>query len=91
MLSSTIQLSEHRYRDLKDAQWELLPQLVVGLKPLQMATTVFSSDLNVSCSIIYPIINGLLCNHLVVGEDDISAVRHFKQTVTGEYLHLFLK
>ena len=71
----TITKQQHRYLDLKDHQWKLLSQLVTALKPLQMATTVFSSDLNVSCSIVYPVINGLLSNHLVISEDDVSAVK----------------
>ena len=75
---------EHRYLDLKDTQWELISQLVTVLKPLQLATTVFSSDSNVSCSIIYPVIDGLLTNHLTVSDDDVSAVKRFKQIIAGE-------
>ena len=30
---------EHRHLDLKDTQWDLLSQMVVVLKPLQIATT----------------------------------------------------
>ena len=75
---------EHRYLDLKDNQWELLSQLVTVLKPLQIATTVLSADSNVSCSVIYPIINGLLTHHLAVSNNDISAVKRFKQIVAEE-------
>lgn len=80
---------EHRHLDLKDAQWEVLSQMVIVLKPLQMATTVFSSDLNVSCSIIYPVINGLLSNHLIVGQDDVPPVKRFKEIVAGELQRRF--
>lgn len=55
-----------------------------------MATTVFSSDLNVSCSIVYPVINGLLSNHLVICEDDASAVKTFKRVVTQELQQRFV-
>ena len=81
---------QHRHLDLKDDQWELLSQLVTVLKPLQMATTVFSSDINVSCSIVYPVINGLLTNHLVVAEDDVSAVATFKKVVAEELKRRFV-
>ena len=74
----------HQYLDLKDTQWNLLTQMVVVLKPLQVATTVFSADLNLSCSIIYPVINGLLSNHLVVTADDLPSVKVFKDTVAKE-------
>ena len=84
MHNVTVTKAEHRHLDLKDDQWELLSQMVTALKPLQMATTVFSFEQNISCSIIYPVINGLLCNHLINSEGDLSAVRRFKQTVAGE-------
>ena len=80
----TITKPEHQHLYLKESQWELLSQLVTALKPLQMATTVFSSDLNVSCSIVYPVINWFLSNHLVVSEDDVSAVKTFKRVVARE-------
>ena len=57
---TSITKPQHQCLDLKDAQWNLLSQIVVVLKPLQIATTVFSSDLNVSCSIIYPVVHGIL-------------------------------
>uniref|UniRef100_A0A1X7VEZ3 Uncharacterized protein n=1 Tax=Amphimedon queenslandica TaxID=400682 RepID=A0A1X7VEZ3_AMPQE len=44
----------HCHLDLNDTQWDFLSQIVVVLKPFQIATTVNS---NVSCSIIYPVIN----------------------------------
>ena len=75
---------EHLYLDLKDTQWELLSRVVTVLKPLQITTTVLSSDTNVSCSVIYPVINGLLSHHLVVSNDDLSSVKRFKQIVTEE-------
>ena len=65
--------------DLKDSQWDLLSQMVTVLKPLQIATTVFSSDLNVSCSIIYPVVTGLLFNHLIVSEDDVLATKTLRK------------
>ena len=55
-----------------------------------MATTVFSSDLNVSCSIVYPVINGLLSNHLVVSQDDVSAVKTFKRVVAEALRQRFM-
>ena len=58
--------------------------MVAVLKPLQKATTVFSLEENASCSIIYPVINGLLFNHLLGAEGDLLAVQTFKQTVSGE-------
>ena len=39
------------------------------------ATTVFSLEQNFSATIIHPIINGLLLNHLVDSEGDLPAVK----------------
>jgi hypothetical protein len=75
---------DHRQLDLKQDQWELLSQMVVVLKPLQVATTVISNEKNVCCSIIYPIVQGLLLNHLIVKDDDLVAVRRFKEIVCDE-------
>ena len=55
--------------------------MVTALKPLQMATTVFSLEQSASCSIVYPVINGLIFNHLVGAEDDLAVVNRFKLTV----------
>ena len=81
---ATVTKAEHKNLDLKEDQWELLSQMVTVLKPLQMATTVFSLEQNASCSIIYPVINGLLFNHLVGAEGDLPAVQRFKRTVALE-------
>ena len=55
-----------------------------------MATIVFSLEQNASCSIIYPVINGLLSNHLVGTEGDLPAVQRFEQTVAGRLERRFV-
>ena len=62
----------------------LLAQMAAVLKPLQVATTVLGSEQNTSCSIIYPVINGLLVHHMVFKDDDLSDVRRFKTIVNDE-------
>ena len=59
-------------------------QIVTVLKPLQIATTVISSEQNVSCSVIYQVINGLLVNHLTVAENNLPVVKRFKEYVSCE-------
>ena len=61
---------DQEHFDLKEDQWELLSQL---------ATTVFSLEQNASCSIGYPVINGLLIKHLVAEEFDLPAIEKFKR------------
>ena len=86
-----INITKPQYQslDLKDNQWDLLSQMVVVLKPLQVATTVFSSDLNISCSIIYPVVQGLLTNHMVIHDNDLPVVKKFKETVSKELKRRF--
>ena len=86
----TITKPQHQSLDLKDTQWNLLSRMVNVLKPLQMATTVFSSDLNMSCSVIYPVINVLLSNHLAETEDDLPSVKNSKKTVAKELSQRFI-
>ena len=75
--------------DLKPDQWELLSQMVTALKPLQVATTALCLDQNVSVSLIYTVVNGLLKKHLVIGSDDLPVVKRFKELVAGELHHRF--
>ena len=76
--------SDHCVLDLKPEQWDLIQQLTVVLKPLQVATTALSGELKVTVSLIYPVVNGLLSNHLNVGSQDVPTVQRFKETVRKE-------
>ena len=60
----TVSKPDHKSLDLKDEQWELMSQLVVVLKPLQVATTALCEEHNVSVSLVYPVVYGLLKKHL---------------------------
>ena len=85
---TSISKADDKHFDLKD-QWDLLSQMVNVLKPLQMATTVFSLEQNISCSIVYPVVNGLLVNHLASTESDLPAVKRFEQSVASELRRRF--
>ena len=70
---------------LKEDQWELLTQMVTVFSSLcRWPLHVFSLEQTFSASIIYPIINDLLLNHLVDSKGDLPAVKRFKHTVAGE-------
>ena len=66
-----------------------MEQIVKVFEPLQIATTAFCETEIVSCSLIYPVINGLLKNHLLVDENDLPAVKRFKEVVTLEIQNRF--
>ena len=59
LLETTVAKGAYKHLDLKEDQWLLLSQLTALLEPLQMATTVLGLEQNSSCSIVYPVINGL--------------------------------
>ena len=85
----TITKNDQKHLYLKENKWELLSQMVTVLKPLQVATTVFSLEQNTSYSIIYPVINGLLTKHLVVEESDVPAIKNFKRNVSNQLKERF--
>ena len=85
----TVSKPDHKSLDLKDEQWELMSQLVVVLKPLQVATTALCEEHNVSVSLVYPVVYGLLKKHLAPASDDRPAVKVFKKTVASELKERF--
>ena len=76
--------SQYKHLHLKEDQWKLMEQIVKVLEPLQIATTALCETQIVSCLLIYPVANGLLKNHLLIGEDDLPAVKRFKEVVARE-------
>ena len=62
----------------------LLDQLAKVLKPLQMATTVFGYEFNVLSLIIYPVLHGLIRNHLKADDNNVPAVKHLKKQVSKD-------
>ena len=77
--------NQYKHLHLKEEQWNLkMEEIVTVLEPLQIATTALCEAETVSCSLIYPVINGLLKNHLVPGEGDLLTVKRFKEIVTQD-------
>ena len=71
-----------RHLDLSVDQWDLLSQLLVVLKPLQMATAALCAEKTLSASLICSVVDGLLKHHLKIKEDDLGAVIAFKEVVS---------
>ena len=86
---ATVSKDQYQHLDLKEDQWVLLEQLTKVLEPLQMATTVFSYEVNTSSSIIYPVLHGLIRNHLKINDKDVPAVKHFKNQVSQDLTERF--
>ena len=58
--------------------------MLVVLKPLQMVTTALSLEQNVSSSLIYFVIHGLISCHLKVESTDLPAIKRFKEIVRSQ-------
>jgi len=72
-----------RYLDFKSEQWEILSALKELLHPLQVATTYFSAEYNVSTSALYPILYGLT-QELIESEADLPCIKECKKTISAE-------
>ena len=75
---------QNQHLNPKEDQWELMGQMVTVLEPLQIATTALCESEIVSCSLIYPVINGLLSKHLEEMEDDLHIIEFFKNVVRDQ-------
>jgi hypothetical protein len=68
---------------LRDAEWESISELSSVLCHLTKVTTYMSTESCVSASVTYPIVCGLLKNHLNVGETDSPSVIKVKETIAS--------
>ncbi|XP_073729765.1 E3 SUMO-protein ligase ZBED1-like [Misgurnus anguillicaudatus] len=74
-------LADARILELKDEYWQLMEDVAPVLAALKCATTVMSTESEVSISNIYPITFGLLQSHLMRNEEDSARVSEFKEKV----------
>ena len=73
----TVSKPDHKSFDLKDEQWEL------------MSSSAPCEEHNVSVTLVYPVLYGLLKKHLAPASDDCAAVKVFKKTVASELKQRF--
>ena len=83
--------NQYKYLHLKEEQWNLMEEIVTVLEPLQIATSALCEAETVSCSLIYPVINGLWKNHLVPGKGDLPTAKRLKEIVTHDIQKRFNK
>ena len=63
---------------LSNQEWETVNDLSTTLEPLTAVTTYTSKEKSVSCSVVYPVVCGLLNKSLKVTSEDNSVVRKVK-------------
>ncbi|XP_076301940.1 E3 SUMO-protein ligase ZBED1-like [Lasioglossum baleicum] len=82
-------LSTARNLEVTECQWENIDSLLNVLKPLQIITTLFCGEKNASVSMVRPLLNKLIENHLNILETDNHVIRVFKETVLSEIKNRF--
>jgi len=75
--------ADDRKLSLPDSHWRLIEDILPVLKALKCATTVLSTDMNVSSSVIYPVLHGLQTKHLIACDGDCETVAAFKAAVSA--------
>jgi len=76
-------MADDRKLSLPDSHWRLIEDILPVLKALKRATTVISTDMNVSSSVIYPVTHGLQTKHLITCDGDCETVAAFKAAVSA--------
>ncbi len=68
--------------EIKTEHWALIEKLCEVLKPFDIATSQLSGELYPTLGSVYPLIYGVIGNHLLVKDSDRTVIAHFKATVT---------
>lgn len=78
---NVVKLNDAKALDMKDEYWQLLTELLPVLKALQIVTSVMSAESQPSASCVFPMLWGLMKNHLIVNEEDSKVLGEFKKDV----------
>ncbi|KAL7882925.1 hypothetical protein SRHO_G00005830 [Serrasalmus rhombeus] len=78
---SVTKLADARTLELRDDYWQLMEDMAPVLGTLKCATTVMSTESEVSISNTYPITFSLMNNHLGAADRDSHKVAEFKERV----------
>lgn len=75
--------------EIVECDWMNIETLVTLLKPLQIITTVLSSEKHSPVSMVRPLIFKIIEQHLKIKENDNEISLHFKQTVIEQLTERF--
>ena len=78
---NVVKQSDAKALEMRDEHWQLMEELLSVLQPLQIATSVMSSETSPSASTLYPLLWGLLDDHLAMKDGDPTNVANFKRSV----------
>jgi len=74
--------------EIVECDWMTIETLVTLLKPLQIITTVLSSEKHSPLSMVRPLIFKLIEKYLKIKENDDEISLKFKQTVIEQLLNV---
>ena len=87
---SVVTAAKEESLSLTAAQWSKIALLLPVLEGLQIATTVMSSEQNVSVCSVLPVVNDLKNNFLKMVPTDSALLKNFKSTVSADLSRRFL-
>ena len=79
-----------RKLEIKNEHWMLIEKLCEVLKPFDVATSQLSGEKYPTLGSVYPLIHGIITNHLIAKEEDSPEVFFFKETVRKNLTERFM-
>ncbi|EZA58223.1 Zinc finger BED domain-containing protein [Ooceraea biroi] len=70
--------------EISEREWSLIEALVTLLKPLQMATTVLCGDNSSPTSMVRPVLQKALQNHMQIRNEDDIMIQNAKKIIANE-------
>lgn len=75
--------------EISEREWTFIEALVALLKPLQMATTVLCGDNSSPVSMVRPVLQKTLQNHMQIRDEDDVMIRNAKEIIANEITQRF--
>ena len=79
-----------RKLEIKNEHWVLMEKLCEVLKPFEVATSQLSGELYPTLGSVYPLIHGILENHLMPKDVDPPEILFFKEKVAEKINERFM-
>ncbi|XP_034174846.1 E3 SUMO-protein ligase ZBED1-like [Osmia lignaria lignaria] len=75
--------------EMSEQQWSTMSDIIVALKPLQVAITALCFERSVTISLVCPVIHGLINNHLESNDFETAETKHFKNILKTSLINRF--
>ncbi|XP_071579132.1 E3 SUMO-protein ligase ZBED1-like [Temnothorax nylanderi] len=75
--------------EISEREWTLIEALLTLLKPLQLATTVLCGDNSSPVSMVRPVLQKTLQNHMQIRDEDDVMIKNAKEIIANEITQRF--